>query len=84
MPFLISTAYAAYKTANLRSYEKEQIAFTSEEDFVVHALKDNVEEFNEYSCISGTLGRFQLRETMGIIQGMRAKLTDITNYFYNM
>ena len=81
---MISTAFAAMKINDFNEEKEDQIAFTSENDFVIHALRDGVEIFDELSCAYGSLGRFQLSETMKIIKGMKNKLIEIIDYFYNM
>lgn len=84
VPFLISTAFAAQNINHLNGEKDDQVEFTSEGDFITHALRDEVNTFDELSCVYGSLGRFQLRETMQIIKGMKSKITEIVDYFYNM
>jgi 2,3-bisphosphoglycerate-independent phosphoglycerate mutase len=51
---------------------------------VLHALRDGVDTFDEISCAYGALGRFQLREAMTIVKGMRQKLNEIVDHFYTL
>lgn len=46
VPFIISTAYAAYRSNELPG-EDQQISFTSEKDFILNAFRDGVETFDE-------------------------------------
>jgi hypothetical protein len=82
VPFIISTAYAASRIDEVKG-EEDEISFTEEKDFILHSMRDGVDTFDEISCSYGALGRFQLKETMNIIKGMRSKVQEITDYFHN-
>jgi hypothetical protein len=58
------------------------VVFSDEKDFLLHAMRDGVDTFDEISCAYGALGRFQLKETMNIIKGMRQKIQEITDHFH--
>ena len=62
--------------------DEEDIAFTEESDFILHSMRDGVDTFDEISCAYGALGRFPFWETMSIIKGMKSKIDEITDHFY--
>ena len=82
VPFIISTAFATYNASNIPINE-EDVTFYEENDFIMHSMRDGVEKFDEISCSYGALGRFQLKQSMNIVKGMKAKIEEILQYFYN-